>query len=45
VFDITPKLKVALATGGVTLVTQGNALGWALVAVAIAAPTEASPDE
>ncbi|MFA9504708.1 hypothetical protein ACERIM_18250 [Natrinema sp. H-ect1] len=37
-----PNVRAALATGGVTLVAQGNALGWALIAAAVAASTEES---
>ncbi|WP_152423110.1 hypothetical protein [Natrinema versiforme] len=44
VFDITPHVKAAFATGGVTLLVQGHALGYVLLTVAIAAPTEVPGD-
>ena len=37
-------MKAAFATGGIALLGQGNQLGWAFVAVALAAPIEESPD-
>ncbi|WP_440990363.1 hypothetical protein [Haloarchaeobius baliensis] len=35
---LSTQLRVALATGGVTLLTQGMASGWLLLAVAVFAP-------
>ena len=38
VSTLSTQLRVALATGGVTLLTQGMASGWLLLAVAVLAP-------
>ncbi|MFD1646718.1 hypothetical protein [Haloarchaeobius litoreus] len=38
VTTLSTQLRVALATGGVTLLAQGMASGWLLLAVAVLAP-------
>ncbi|WP_435348385.1 hypothetical protein [Haloarchaeobius sp. HRN-SO-5] len=43
--EIGTRLRVTLATGGVSLLTQGVDSGWILVAVAVFAPTSDQPDE
>ncbi len=45
VTEIGTRLRVTLATGGVSLLTQGVDSGWILVAVAVFAPTSDQPDE
>lgn len=40
-----PELRAALATGGASLLTQGNAIGLAMIALAIAATSDESDSE
>jgi len=42
--SIQKRLRVTLATGAVTLLSQGNEAGWVLLAVAVLASPDSNPD-